>query len=107
MSQLTPPELDGWQQIIDQAAIDNDVARSQAAAKASHKQVLAIANLTEGIFNSQKHISDRLDKLNKQLDNASRQSGELAKRTYILTWVLASAATIQAITAVVLIFKAK
>ena len=92
------PELDNWSEIFNLAAIDNDAARSQASAKASLKQVQAIANLSESVFSAQKHVSKRLEDLNQRLDTASVQSGKLARRTFWLTIALVVAAFAQVFT---------
>jgi len=105
MPNLIPSELKGWDKIIDLAGVDNEPSRAKAMAEASKRQVFAVANLGENVFNAQKHISQRLDDLNEHLDMSSKSSDGLSRKMVWLTVALVVATIVQAVAAIIVAFK--
>lgn len=103
MPQLTPTEIEGWDDIIDQAGRDNTPSQGQAAARAAQKQAYALVNLSNSMLSMQKVVGTRLEKLTESINESAKASEKVSKRTFWLTIVLVIATVTQAIAAIIAI----
>lgn len=93
-------ELQGWNEIIEEAGIDNAPSRAKAQAKATAKMVLAIKNLENAIFNHQKKTATRLDNLTESINRFDDNTGKLYKAGLWLSGAIALATIAQVIIAI-------
>jgi predicted membrane-bound mannosyltransferase len=98
------PELDGWENILSEAESDLQAKRDHSSITAQHKQVLAIANLGSSVFTAQKHLSQRMDDLNANIQKSTDASNKMAKKTFWLTIALVGASVVQAFAAVIAVY---
>jgi len=91
MTNFTPPELEGWDEILGNADSDTPQKRNLSQIKAYQKLVLGIANLGEIIFSSQKHALPRIDNLKDSIDRFNKESSKLYIIYIWLTVVIAVA----------------
>lgn len=84
-------ELEGWDEIIEDAGGGNDDRRTTANVKAARKLVLSIVNLQQAIFSFQKITAPRLDQLRGSIDRFNDSSTKLYWINILLTTVIAIA----------------
>lgn len=89
MSNNLISELDGWDEIINDAGGGNDDRRTAANVKAARKLVLSIVNLQQSIFSLQRVTAPRLDQLRQSIDKFNDSSTRLYKIYLILTGFIA------------------
>lgn len=94
-------ELQGWDEIIEEAGIDNYPSRAKAQAKATAKMVLAVKNLESAIFNHQKKTATRLEALTESINRFDENSGKLYRAGLWLSGAIALAAIAQVIVAII------
>ena len=97
MSNSLTSELEGWDEIINDAGGGNDDRRTTANVKAARKLVLSIANLQQSIFSFQKIVGPRLDTLRESIDRFNDSSTNLYKTYLLFTKVIAIATVINVI----------
>jgi hypothetical protein len=99
MPKQIPTELEGWDELNNISGGDSVPIQNRIKVGTSHKTVLALSNLGNNIFSLQKILGNRLDGLNKKLDEESKSSEKQSRRMYWLTIALVVATVVQAVAA--------
>lgn len=107
MAELKLTELEGWEEIIEQAGRDNTPSQGQAAAKAAQKQAYALVNLSNSVFSLQKVVGTRIEDLTRSLDESAKANDKVSRKMFWLTIILVIATIAQATAAIITIKAAR
>lgn len=101
MTKMTPSELEGWDEIVDDTTSSDMGKRAHAQISTAHKLVLSIVNLQESIKGHGTKTVAELDKLAKSVDKFNENSGKLATAGLWLSGAIVLATISQVIIALV------
>lgn len=98
-------ELNGWDEIINDAGGGNDDRRTTANVKSARKLVLSIVSLQQAILSFQKVTAPRFDQLRESIDRFNDSSTKLYKIYLWLTSLIAIATFLNVVLVAISIFK--